>query len=85
MWKLLLLSKQLLVCIWRVFNNLANIVGKGAAEKAILSSERYAAEEALAIGMVDKVVSKDKLLDAAKSQMDKLTVFSGEKAFLMIN
>lgn len=64
---------------FRVFNNLAAVVGKGVAEKAILSSKRYTAEEALAIGMVDKVVPKEKLIDEAKSQMDELTVFSGEK------
>ena len=65
--------------IFRVFNNLAAVVGKGAAEKAILSSKRYTAKEALAIGMVDKVVPKEKLIDEAKSQLNKLTVFSGEK------
>ena len=65
--------------IFRVFNNLAAVVGKGAAEKAILSSKRYTAKEALDIGMVDKVVPKEKLIDEAKSQLNELTVFSGEK------
>ena len=65
--------------IFRVFNNLAAVVGKGAAEKAILSSKRYTAKEALAIGMVDKVVPKEKLIDEAKSQLNELTLFSGEK------
>lgn len=75
--KLYLLFIYLL--IFRVFNNLAAVVGKGAAEKAILSSKRYTAKEALAIGMVDKVVPKEKLIDEAKSQLNELTVFSGEK------
>ena len=65
--------------IFRVFNNLAAVVGKGAAEKAILSSKRYTAKEALDIGMVDKVVPKEKLIDEAKSQLNELAVFSGEK------
>ena len=65
--------------IFRVLNNLAAVVGKGAAEKAILSSKRYTAKEALEIGMVDKVVPKEKLIDEAKSQLNELTVFSGEK------
>ena len=66
--------------IFRVFNNLAAVVGKGAAEKAILSSKRwYTAKEALDIGMMDKVVPKEKLIDEAKSQLNELTVFSGEK------
>ncbi|KAM7427803.1 hypothetical protein ABFA07_021127 [Porites harrisoni] len=60
-----------------VFNNLAAVVGKGAAEKAILSSKRYTAKEALDIGMVDKVVPKEKLIDEAKSQLNELTMFSG--------
>lgn len=80
--KLLKLSSLFILFIYlffRVFNNLAAVVGKGAAEKAILSSKRYTAKEALAIGMVDKVVPKEKLIDEAKSQLNELTVFSGEK------
>ena len=65
--------------IFRVFNNLAAVVAKGTVEKAILSSKRYTAKEALAIGMVDKVVPKEKLIDEAKSQLNELTLFSGEK------
>lgn len=64
----------------RVFNNLAAVVGKGVAEKAILSSKRYTAGEALAIKLVDQVVPKDKLLEATKSQMDELSVLPGKNA-----
>ncbi|XP_068762659.1 enoyl-CoA delta isomerase 1, mitochondrial-like [Montipora capricornis] len=59
-----------------VFDNLAAVVGKSVAEKAVLSSKRYTAEEALSIGLVDKVVPRDKVLEAAKSQMEEWTVFS---------
>ena len=61
----------------RVFGNLTAVVGKSVAEKAVLSSKRYTAEEALAIGLVDKVVPRDKVLEATKSQMEEWTVFSG--------
>ena len=56
---------------------MASVVGKGIAEKAIISSYRYTAEEALAIGLVDKVVPKDKVIEATKSQMDEWIVFAG--------
>ncbi|XP_068717225.1 enoyl-CoA delta isomerase 1, mitochondrial-like [Montipora capricornis] len=59
-----------------VFDNLAAVVGKSVAEKAVLSSKRYTAEEALSIGLVDKVVPRDKVLEAAKSQMEEWTLFS---------
>ncbi|XP_044183979.1 enoyl-CoA delta isomerase 1, mitochondrial-like [Acropora millepora] len=59
-----------------VFHNLAAVVGNGVAEKALLSSKRYTAQEALAVGLVDKVVPKDEVLAATKSQMEELTAFS---------
>ena len=65
----------------RVFNNTAAIVGKGVAEKVVLSSKRYTAEEALAIGLVDKVVPKDKVLEATKAQMDELITLPGNRKF----
>lgn len=68
-----------------VFNNLAAVVGKGVAEKAILSSKRYTAGEALAITLVDQVVPKDKLLEATKSQMDELIVLPGRTMQLTKN
>jgi len=60
-----------------VYNNLATVVGNGVAEKVIISSKRYIAEEALAIGLVDKVVPKDKVLGATRSQMDEWIVLPG--------
>ncbi|XP_067045399.1 enoyl-CoA delta isomerase 1, mitochondrial-like isoform X2 [Acropora muricata] len=59
-----------------VFHNLAAVVGNGVAEKALLSSKRYTAQEALDVGLVDKVVPKDEVLAATKSQMEELTAFS---------
>ena len=66
----------LVILSCRVFDNLAAVVGKSVAQKAVLSSKRYTAEEALSIGLVDKVVPRDKVLEAAKSQMEEWTVFS---------
>ena len=61
----------------RVFNNVASVVGKGIAEKAIISSKRYTSQEALAVGLVDKVVPKDEVMKATRSQMDEWIVFGG--------
>lgn len=71
--------------VLRVVHNLAAVVGKGVAEKALLSSKRYTAQEALAVGLVDKVVPKDEVLAATKSQMEELTAFSGEICSLNSN
>jgi len=60
-----------------IFNSLATVVGKGVAEKAVIGSKRYTAEEALAIGLVDKVVAKDKVLEATRSQMDEWIILPG--------
>ena len=54
-------------------------------EKSLLSSKRYTAQEALAVGLVDKVVPKDEVLTATKSQMEELTAFSGGICSLNLN
>ena len=46
--------------VLRVFHNLAAVVGNGVAEKSLLSSKRYTAQEALAVGLVDKWCPKMK-------------------------
>lgn len=71
--------------VLRVFHNLAAVVGNGVAEKSLLSSKRYTAQEALAVGLVDKVVPKDEVLAATKSQMEELTAFSGGICSLNLN
>lgn len=56
---------------------LPRIVGMSKATEMILSGEPIRAEEALAIGLVNKVVSKDTLLDDAKKVAAKMTSKSG--------
>ena len=56
---------------------LPRIVGMSKATEMILSGEPIRAEEALAIGLVNKVVSKDTLLEDAKKISAKLTSKSG--------
>jgi len=46
----------------------------------VIGSKRYTAEEALAIGLVDKVVPKDKVLEATRSQMDEWIILPGNEA-----
>lgn len=66
----------------RVAGNMANVVGQSVAEKAILSNQRYTAEEALSIGLVDKVVPKDKVMEETKSEMEKWVMYSGRTIHL---
>ena len=61
----------------RVVGTMRNVVGQSCTEKAILSNQRYTSEEALAIGMVDKVVPKDKVMEETMSEMEKWVAFSG--------
>lgn len=56
---------------------LPRIVGMSKATEMILSGEPVRAEEALAIGLVNKVVSKDTLLEDAKKIAAKMTAKSG--------
>ena len=67
------------VCVFftRVYSNLVNVVGRRAAEKAVLTSRRYGSEDALVIGMVDQVVRKDHVLSEAKKEMEKLLIHPG--------
>lgn len=68
----------------RVTVNMANVVGQSKAEKAILSNHRYTAEEALSIGLVDKVLAKDKVMEETKSEMEKWVMYSGRRCeFIM--
>ncbi|XP_020611377.1 enoyl-CoA delta isomerase 1, mitochondrial-like [Orbicella faveolata] len=60
-----------------VAGNMANVVGQSNAEQAILSNQRYSAEEALSIGLVDKVLPKDKVMEETKSEMEKWVMYSG--------
>ncbi|XP_078347719.1 enoyl-CoA delta isomerase 1, mitochondrial-like isoform X2 [Oculina patagonica] len=61
----------------RVANLMANVIGQSCAEKAILSNMRYTSEEALSIGLVDKVVPKEKVMEETKSELEKWVVYSG--------
>ena len=56
---------------------MANVVGQSNAEQAILSNQRFSAEEALSIGLVDKVLPKDKVMEETKSEMEKWVMYSG--------
>ena len=67
---------------FRVASNMANVVGQSTAERAILSNQRYTAEEALSIGLVDKVLPKDKLMEETKSEMEKWVKYSGRTIHL---
>ncbi|KAJ7340274.1 positive regulation of protein sumoylation [Desmophyllum pertusum] len=56
---------------------MVNVIGHSCSEKAILSNKRYTSEEALSIGMVDKVVPKDKVMEETKSELEKWVKYSG--------
>ena len=58
---------------------MANVVGQSNVEQAILSNHRYTAEEALSIGLVDKVLPKDKVMEETRSEMEKWVMYSGRR------
>ena len=64
--------------IIRVVGTMRNVVGQSCTEKAILSNKRYTSEEALAVGMVDKVVPKDKTMEETMVEMEKWVAFSSK-------
>ncbi|MBT8341424.1 MAG: crotonase [Desulfatitalea sp.] len=51
---------------------LPRLVGLGKAKELIMTGDHITAEEALKIGLVNKVVPKDKLDEAVKAMADKL-------------
>lgn len=61
-----------------VVGTMRNVVGQSCTEKAILSNKRYTSEEALAVGMVDKTVPKDKVMEETMVEMEKWVAFSGK-------
>jgi enoyl-CoA hydratase len=52
---------------------LARLVGPGKAKEIILADERISAQEALRIGLVQRVVPKGQALEEAKKLMGKIT------------
>lgn len=55
---------------------LPRLVGTGIAKEMIYTGRQVKAEEALAIGLVNKVVSAEALLDEAKSMMEMIGTMS---------
>ena len=52
---------------------LARLVGKGRAKEIVFTGEMFSAEEACRIGLVNRVVAKESLLDEAKALAAKMT------------
>lgn len=51
---------------------LPRLVGKGMAKKLLMTGDIISAEEALDIGLVDEVVPKDELMNAAKDLAERI-------------
>lgn len=55
---------------------LRNVVGQGRAMEMIMTGEIISAEEAYRIGLINKVVSKEKLMEEAESMAQKIALKS---------
>ena len=58
-----------LVPAWGGATRLPRLIGAEAASEVILKGKLHPAEEALKIGLVDEVVPREQLLDAARSKV----------------
>src|SRR3954453_14162044 len=58
-----------LVPAWGGCTRLPVLVGKERAAEIILKGKLYSANEALELGMIDEVVSRDQLIEAAKNKL----------------
>ncbi len=58
-----------LVPAWGGTTRLPRLIGADSAAEVILKGKLYPAEEALRLGMVDEVVSREQLLDAARQKL----------------
>ena len=58
-----------LVPAWGGCTRLPRLIGLNAASEVILNGKLYSAREALQVGLVDEVVSREQLLDAARAKI----------------
>ncbi|HWY39814.1 MAG TPA: 3-hydroxyacyl-CoA dehydrogenase NAD-binding domain-containing protein [Chthoniobacterales bacterium] len=58
-----------LIPAWGGSTRLPRLIGQDNATEVILKGKLYSAAEALKLGLVDEVVSKDKLLEAARQKL----------------
>ena len=58
-----------LVPAWGGATRLPRLLGPDVAAEVILKGKLYGAEEALELGLVDEVVSKEQMLDAARKKL----------------
>ena len=50
---------------------MVDVIGRREAEKALQLGKMFSSEEALKVGLVDKLVPKDQVLEAAKKEIGK--------------
>ncbi|MBA2241635.1 MAG: enoyl-CoA hydratase/isomerase family protein, partial [Chthoniobacterales bacterium] len=60
-----------LVPAWGGATRLPRLVGAEVASEVILKGKLYSADDALRLGLVDEVVAREKLLEAARNQLRK--------------
>src|SRR5438552_2187001 len=58
-----------LIPAWGGATRLPRLIGAERAAKVILTGKLYSAEEALELGLVDEIVSREQLLDAARERL----------------
>ena len=50
---------------------MVDVIGHRETEKALMLGHMYSNEEALKVGMIDKIVAEDTLMDSAKEELER--------------
>lgn len=64
-----------------MITRVTQMVGCHKAESILTRGQLLEAEQALEYGLVDRVTSKDRLMDAAYGELEKILDTPGEKTF----
>ena len=63
---------------------MSDVIGHRETEKALMLGHMYSTDEALSVGMIDKIVAQDELMNSAKTELERWLKIPGKKITLRI-